>query len=181
MGCKLVPDADELYCLSCPMESGSYVTATLSELSKCNISDGYGIFNHNGKLVCEDDLPPNPDGLPEGPYMFDCHGCFVKDNNLTCTACMGKKFKRVQSTIQMAGCCMFKKSKKGKLKCETHGDCYFDGHPDTEPATRRTIDWAQDTSEGIPEGSTADSGGGGSCGSSNDADPHSSARDTAEL
>lgn len=75
------------------------------------------IFNFDGTLVCEDPLPPNDDGLPEGTYLFSCYGCHMVEGNLTCTHCLDEARARHNTTIRIAGCNMFG-NRAGKLQCD---------------------------------------------------------------
>jgi len=174
-----VPDADELYCPSCYTSDGQLLTAVLKDVSKCNISDGTKqIFNHNGKLVCEDVLPENENSLPEGDYIFDCHGCTVRKGILTCTACLDKNFRRVKSSIPVGGCCLFTLSKKGKLKCQEPGDCYQDTFQDDEDSDEEHSDVL---SQGGDTGVLEESREASNTGTFDDRDLHSAPRDPADL
>mmetsp|Transcript_157754 Transcript_157754/g.278502 ORF Transcript_157754/g.278502 Transcript_157754/m.278502 type:complete len:129 (+) Transcript_157754:349-735(+) len=108
----------------------------LKNVSQCKASEGLGIFNHDGKLVCEDTLPEHVGALPEGSYIFSCHGCFAKKGTLTCTACLDGKGDRHRTSIPLEGCCEFGNG-AGKLQCARPGNCHngvqsLDGQEDQE-------------------------------------------------
>lgn len=115
--------ADELYCSHCLKPSGKYVVSTLQDVSKC--AEGFGIFNQDGKLVCDEALPANTDSLPEGSYIFSCHGCTVTDRILKCTDCIDGVGTRHHSEMELRGCCEVG-NEAGKLVCDRPGDCYYD-------------------------------------------------------
>lgn len=135
-GCKLITASDKLYCSHCPQSCGKRVPAMLKHVSECKASKGLGIFNHDGKLVCEDALPENVGALPEGSYVFSCHGCFAKKGMLKCTACLDGVGDRHHTSIPLEGCCEFGNS-AGKLECARLGNCHsgvqsLDGEDDKE-------------------------------------------------
>lgn len=110
-----------MQCSHCPKACGTVVEATLRGVSHCMLPMR-NIFNHDGKLVCEEALPLNDEGLPLGSYIFSCHGCSVEEGTLTCSACLDDVGKRHRTNIAVAGCCSFA-SVDGVLQCDEPGEC----------------------------------------------------------
>mmetsp|Transcript_128068 Transcript_128068/g.239695 ORF Transcript_128068/g.239695 Transcript_128068/m.239695 type:complete len:472 (-) Transcript_128068:347-1762(-) len=116
-GCKLQADDDELYCSHCMKSCGARVMAIMYDVKKCKVDNGAKIYNFDGSLVCEDPLPENDGGIPDGSYQFSCYGCSMIEMNLTCTACLDEARGRHHTTIPLAGCTSFG-NLAGKLQCD---------------------------------------------------------------
>lgn len=142
-GCKLQADDDELYCSHCMKSCGKRVMAILYDVKKCKVGDGAKIYNFDGSLVCEDPLPENDGGIPDGTYQFSCYGCSMVEMNLTCTACLDEARGRHHTTIPITGCSSFG-NLAGKLQCDE---------------LERKLSWMSEDSSGPTEEPQADDAG----------------------
>ena len=90
-----------------------------SRIDTTSCSDGVGITNKAGVLVCKEVAgATNTDGVPEGNYLDSCQGCAVTDGTLTCAKCSNGASKETASSLVLDNCDLATISNQmGQLTC----------------------------------------------------------------